>query len=118
MRLLYDAVLPESLAEEAPAGVTLDRWDGGEAPDTALIRAAASRGYWGVLFYGRDSLEQQELREVARKVGVVLVAVDADDPIDARGRVLHNCSRLRRMLADHDCLLVLAREVRDYPTQP
>ena len=115
MRLLYDAVLPESLAEEAPAGVTLDRWDGGAEPDSALIRTAASRGYRGVLFYGRDSLEQQELREIARTVGVVLVAVDADDPIDARGRVLHNFSRIRRMLADHDCLLVLAREVRPYP---
>ena len=115
MRLLYDAVLPESLAEEAPAGVTLDRWKGADEPDAALIRTAASRGYRGVLFYGRDSLEQRELREIARKAGVALVAVDADDPIDARGRVLHNFSRIRRMLADHDCLLVLAREVRAYP---
>ncbi len=66
---------------------------------------------------GRDSLEQQELREIARQVGIVLLAVDADDPIDARGRVLNNSSRIRRMLADHDCLLVLAREVRNYTSK-
>jgi len=115
MRLLYDAVLPGSLAEEAPAGITLDRWDSDDQTDTALIRAASHRGYQGVLFYGRDSLEQQELREIAREVGVVLVAVEAEDPIEARGRVLHNHSRLRRMLTDHQCLLILAREVRNYP---
>ena len=115
MRFLYDAVLPENLAEEAPVGVTLHRWKGADEQDAALIRIAADRGYRGVLFFGRNSLEQRVLREIARKVGVVLVAVDADDPIDAKGRVLHNFSRLRRMMADHDCLLILAREVRGYP---
>ena len=115
MRLLYDAVLPESLAEEAPAGITLDRWDSDDRPDSELIRTAGKRGYQGVLFYGRDSLEQQELREISRKVGVVLVAVDAEDPIEARARVLYNHSRLRRNFFKHKCLLILAREVRNYP---
>lgn len=117
VRLLYDAVLPESLSEEAPAELTLDRWEGGDKPDSALIRAAANRGYQGVVFYGRDSLEQQELRKIARTVGVALLAVEAADPIDARWRVLHNYSRIRRMLTEHDCLLILAREVRNYSSE-
>ena len=112
MRFLYDSVLPQSLAEEAPVGVTLDRWDGGDEQDTALIRAAAHRGYRGVLFYERDSLEQPELRRIASEKGVALVAVEATDPIEAKVRVLQNLPPLRRMLADHNCLLVLAREVR------
>lgn len=115
MRFLYDALLPQSLADEAPAGVTLDRWDGGDEQDASLIRIAADRGYRGVLFYERDSLAQPDLRRIASERGVVLVAVDARDPIEAKVRVLRHLSRIRRMLADHDCLLVLAREARPYP---
>jgi len=115
VRFLYDAVLPQSLAEEAPASVTLDRWDGGDEQDSALVRVAADRGHRGVLFYDRDSLEQPDLRRLASESGIVLVAVEASDPIEAKIRVLHHLSRIRRMMADHDCLLVLSREVRPYP---
>lgn len=112
MRFLYDAVLPQNLAQEAPAGVTLDRWEGGDEPDSALIRTAADRGYRGVLFYDRDSLEQPDLRRLASERDVALVAVDARDPIEAKIRLLRQLPRIRRMLADHQCLLVLAGEVR------
>lgn len=115
MRFLYDAVLPQNLAQEAPAGVTLDRWEGGDEPDSALIRTAADRGYRGVLFYDRDSLEQPELRRLASERDVALVAVEARDPIEAKIHLLRNLRRISRMLADHDSLLVLAREVRAYP---
>jgi len=116
VRFLYDAVLPQNLADEAPAGITLDRWDGGDEQDSALIRAAADRGYRGVLFYDRDSLEQPDLRRLASERGIALVAVEARDPIEAKVRVLRNFGRLRRLMVDHDCLLVLAREVREYPS--
>ena len=115
MRLLYDAVLPQNLADEGPAWVTLDRWDGGDEQDSALILTAADQGYRGVVFYDRDSLEQPDLRELASKKGVALVSVEAPDPIEAKIRVLHHLSRIRRMLVGNDCLLVLANEVRAYP---
>lgn len=114
MRFLYDAVLPQNLAEEAPEGVTLDRWDGGAEQDSALIRTAADRGYRGVLFYDRDSLEQPDLRRLASERDIALVAVEARDPIEAKIRLLRNLPGIRRKLADHDCLLVLAQEVREY----
>ena len=114
MRLLYDAALPHSLADDAPAGVEFVRWAGGEANDATLIRTAANQECSAVLLYGRDSLAQPELRTTASEVGVALVAVDAQDPIEAKGRILGNFGRLRKMLTDHDCLLVLARDVRPY----
>ena len=112
MRLLYDAVLPQSLFLEAPAGVEFERWDGPDVSDAELVRASGERGCRGVILWGRDSLQQADLRETARKAGVALVAVEAGDPIDAKQRILKNLSALRRKLADHDCLLVLANEVR------
>lgn len=115
MRLLYDAVLPQSLAEEAPSGVELDRWKGGDENDSAFIHAAADRRYSGVLFYDRDSLEQTDLREIASRKGVALVAVEGRDPIEAKLRVLRHLPQVRQLLADHDCLLVLANGVRAYP---
>ena len=114
MRLLYDAVLPQSLAEDTPQGTELVRWDGGEENDVALVRSAANRGYRGVILFERDSLEQPELREIARSVGVALVAVEADDPIQAKWRILNNLPHLQLALASHDCVLVLARAVHPY----
>ena len=93
----------------------LDRWKGGDEHDSALIYAAADRGYSGVLFYDRDSLAQTDLREIASRKGTALVAVEASDPIEAKVRVLRHLARIRRMLVDNDCLLVLANEVRPYP---
>ena len=112
MRRLYDAVLPQSLAFETSAELELRRWNGADESDTDFVRASANRGYDGVILFGRDSLEQPELREAAREAGVALVAVAADDPIKAKHRILNNMSSLRRKLRDHTCLLVLAREVR------
>ena len=112
--LLYDAVLPQSLSSEATGALRFVRWDQKEQPDMALVRMAAARNYRGVVFFERDSLQQPDLQEKARQAGVALIAVDAEDPIQAKERLINNSSRLRRALADHDCLLVLAREVRPY----
>ena len=117
MRLLCDAVLPSSLAFEAPAETEFVRWDGSDVSDVELVRASAERGCRGVVFWGRDSLQQADLRETARQAGVVLVAVEADDPIVAKQRILKNLSALLRELSEHDCLLVLANEVRPVETQ-
>lgn len=113
MRLLYDAVLPTSLAVEAPAEAEFVRWDGSDVSDVELVRHSDEKGFSGVVFWGRDSLQQADLRETARETGVVLVAVEADDPIDAERRLLKNLSSLLQKLDKHDCLLVLANEVRD-----
>ena len=112
MQLLYDAALPPSLSVEAPGALELHRWDGPDAVDTELVRLAAERGYRGVIFLDRSSLDQPGLRAMAKEVGVALVAVDARDPIEAKQRVLRNAQSLCRALSDHDYLLVLAGEVR------
>ena len=116
VRILFDAVLPESLAEESPAGVQLIRWEDGYVDDATLVRTAALRGYRALLLYERDSLEQPDVQSIAAEVGVALVAVDASDPIEAKVRILRNFRRLRKMLTEHNCLLVLASTVRVYPS--
>ena len=112
MKLLYDSVLPPSLSVEARGTLELQRWQGTDAADTELVRSAADNGYRGVIFLDRSSLNQPGLRTTAEEAGVALVAVDAGDPIEAKQRILSNARSLRRKLADHDCLLVLAGEVR------
>lgn len=112
MRLLYDAVLPSSLAFEAPAEAEFVRWDGGDVSDAELVRESGDRGFRGVVLWGRDSLQQADLPETAHEVGVALVAVEANDPIVAKQRILKNLSALLRELSEHDCLVVLANEVR------
>lgn len=112
MRFLYDALLPETLSSEAPAGVELVRWSGTEVSDAELICLSGEEGYRGVILWGRESLQQADLRDRAQEAGVALIAVEAGDPIDAKQRILKNLSTLRQSLRDHDCLLVLANEVR------
>ncbi|MYG94589.1 MAG: hypothetical protein F4138_06320 [Acidimicrobiia bacterium] len=111
MRFLCDAVFPQTLSSEAPAGVELVRWDGSDVSDVEFVRASGERGYRGVILWGRGSLRQADLRAIARESGVALVAVEADDPIDAKQRILKNLSGLRRQLDEHDCLIVLANKV-------
>ena len=115
MRLLYDAVLPQSLSHEAPVGVEFVRWDGTDVSDTDLARAAAEKGCRAVVLLGRDALEQPELRAAARAVGVALVTAATDNPVDAKRNILKNLDALRRELAIHHCLLVFAAEVRPGP---
>ena len=117
MRLLYDAVLPSSLALDAPADAEFVRWDGSDVSDVELVRESDEKGCKGVVFWGRESLQQADLRETARETGVVLVAVEADDPIDAKRRLLKNLSSLLQKLDKHHCLLVLAHEVRPVQMQ-
>ena len=115
MRLLYDAVLPQSLSHEAPAGVELVRWEGADVPDADLVREAAERGCRGVVLLGRDSLEQSDLRSVGREVGVALVATATHNPVEAKRHLLENLKALRRELPNNECLLVYAAEVRPAP---
>ncbi len=93
----------------------LIRWDGGDEKDAALVLLAADRGYRGVIFFERDSLEQPELREIARKNGVALVGVKAADPFEAKGRILNNLLHIRSALSVHDCVLVSSRSAVPFP---
>ena len=115
IRMLYDAVLPQSLSHEAPTSVELERWDGADVSDTRLIRIAAEKGSRAVILLGRDSIEQSNLRKIAETEGVTLVAVATDNPVQAKQWILKNLTTLRRSLTEHtehDCLLVLSTEVR------
>ncbi|MCY3947962.1 MAG: hypothetical protein OXF61_02035 [Acidimicrobiaceae bacterium] len=117
MRLLYDSRLPQSLefeARAAPAGTAVDfvRWSGGGVSDAELIRAAAEDGFAGLVLLDRDSLSQVALRTTAREVGIALIAIAAEDPLEAKQRLLRNLAPLRRALLEHDCLVVLANAVR------
>ena len=115
MKLLYDAVFPHSLAEETRHGMELIRWDGGEEKDVALVMLAADRGYHGVIFFERDSLQQPELRAFARENGVALVGVEAGDPFEAKRRIVNNLLRIRTALGSHDCVLVMSRSADPFP---
>lgn len=116
VRFLCDAVLPQSLSYEAPAGMEFVRWDGADTSDTGLVRAAAERGCRAVILLGRESLEQSDLRKVAREAGIALVATATESPIKAKRNILKNLNALRAELSDHECLLVFATEVR--PDEP
>ena len=93
----------------------LIRWDRGEEQDAALVLLAADRGYRGVIFFEADSLEQPELREIARENGVALVGVKADDPFEAKRRILNNLRLIRAALSVHDCVLVDSRSAAAFP---
>lgn len=117
MKLLFDARMPQSLAFEAASvadrgAFELVRWLGGDISDIELLESAAEQGFHGVVLLGRDSLAQAELRSVADRVGVAIIAVVADGPYEAKQRLVSNLVGVRRSLSEHNCLLVLANEVR------
>lgn len=117
MRLLYDSRLPQGLefeAHAAPAGTAIDfvRWSGGGISDADLVRAEAENGFVGVVLLDRDSLSQADLRTTAQEVGIALIAIASEDPLEAKQRLLRNLASLRRALLEHDCILVLANAVR------
>ena len=94
MWLLCDAVLPQSLADEARS-LDIQRWDGANVTDEELVRAVSGQGGRGVLFLGRDSLEQPDLRRLAKELGVALIAVATDDPIEAKRPIIKNQTAIR-----------------------
>lgn len=112
MRLLYDSVLPQSLTDEVPPEVVLIRWSLGASDDAELVREALRQNCRAVVLFERDSLQQPGLRRAAADAGIALVAVEANDPVEAKQRLIRNMRSLREKLSDHDSLLVLASEVR------
>lgn len=112
MQLLADSLLPETVETEAPPGVTVTRWSGGETSDEDLLRAGASAGVRGVVLFDRRSLYQPGLRELASQLGVALLVVEADDPVDAKERLFKNLDGIRRALLVSEVVLVLAHEAR------
>lgn len=112
MKLLYDATLPHSLSVEAPQGVKLDRWKDTDSADVEIVQAAAARRYQGVIFLGRDSLYQLGIRNTAAEHSIALVAVEAQDPIEGKQRLLRNLPELTAALLDGGCVVVTANSVR------
>lgn len=116
MKFLVDAVLPATLNAEAPANISFERWKKPVAQDTELISHAAAEGFRGVVFFGRNSLEQPGIRQLAEESGIALIAIDASDPIQARDRLLSHIERIRTILNETRFVLVLASEARPFET--
>ncbi len=114
MWLLCDAVFTNSLVDEAQS-LDLQRWNGAAVTDEELVRFVSDQGGRGVLFLARGSLEQPDLRCLASALGVALIAVATDDPIEAKRWIIKNQNALRRLLDSQDCLLILSNEVRPVP---
>ncbi len=60
-------------------------------PIQAAIRRARA-----VVFFDRRSLYQPGLRELAALLGVAMLVVEAEDPIDAKERLFQNIDHVRR----------------------
>lgn len=112
MKLLVDALLPETIEAEAPPGVEVVRWAGGDVSDEDLLRAGAQAGARAIVLFDRRSLYQPGLRELAAELGVGLLAVEADDPVEAKERLFKNLDGVRRVLHTSEAVLILAHEAR------
>ncbi len=113
MKLLIDTVLPATLTADAPAGIDFERWKKSDGQnDSDLLYYAAKEGFRGVVFLDRISLEQPGMRQLAKELGIALIAIDASDPIQARERLIRHSARLRRKLGESQFVLILGSEVR------
>ena len=112
MKLLVDAILPETVVTEAPPGVDVRRWSHGDISDEDLLREGARQGVRAVVFFDRRSLYQPGLRELATQLGVALVAIDAAGPVEAKDRLFQNMDHLRNALMNSEAILVLAHQAR------
>jgi hypothetical protein len=112
VRLLVDAMLPETVVTEAPPGVEVLRWSGGDVSDEDLLRAGAHEDVRAVVFLDRRSLYQPGLRELAAQLQVALVAIEADDPVEAKDRLFQNLDHVRKALNTCEVVLVLAHDAR------
>lgn len=105
-------MLPETVVTEAPPGVEVLRWSGGDVSDEDLLRAGAHEDVRAVVFLDRRSLYQPGLRELAAQLRVALVAIEADDPVEAKDRLFQNLDHVRKALNRCEVVLVLAHEAR------
>jgi hypothetical protein len=112
MRLLVDAMLPETIVSDAPAGVTFLRFTGSDVSDEDFLRTAALQNCRAAVVFDRNSLSQPGLRELATELGIGLVAVQAEDPVEAKERLLANFEHLLQALTGSSVVLVLATEAR------
>jgi len=112
VRFLVDAVFPAAVEHEAPTGVEFVRWSDGDISDNELLRVAVEQSARGVVLFDRNSLSQEGLIELADELGVALIAVEANDPIKAKDRLIKNFNEVRRELAVGQFVLVLGGGAR------
>ena len=94
------------------------RWTGTDDGDEVLLEVAAREGFRAVVLYERNSLSQPGLLNLAARLGVGVVAIEADDPIEAKERLLLNFDKLRHALNVSNAVIVFASEARPIPHQP
>ena len=74
------------------------RWTGTDDGDEVLLEVAAREGFRAVVLYERNSLSQPGLLNLAARLGVGVVAIEADDPIEAKERLLLNFASIENVL--------------------
>jgi hypothetical protein len=112
VRLLLDASFPEPSTTYAPAGVRLERWQGGVS-DVDLLRSASTDGYDGVIFLGKQTLARSELLTEVIHSSCGMIVTYTQDPTRAMTNFLSHLRTIQMELRPGHVLLVLADGVRD-----
>ena len=110
IQLLCDAGIPKIELYEMPADVAAAPWRGNDSTDDlALIEVAARSGYDGVVFMSGMVLRRQEVSGLAETLDIAVIAVDTDDPLEAKLRIIDCADRIPTLLADGARLVALKR---------
>ncbi len=115
MRVLVDAALPASITHDAPSSITYVRWTQGDQPDDGLVRHAAEDGFQAVVFYGSHALLQPSVIGPAAELGIVLLAVDAKSPVDAKKYVIGSTNKIRHAVTKGSSSIINSQGVHPHP---
>lgn len=115
MRVLVDAALPASITHDAPSSITYVRWARGDQPDDGLVVHAAEEGFQAVVFYGSHALLQPSVTGPAADLGIVLLAVDAKSPVDAKQYVVRSTNKIRHAVTKGISSIVNSQGVHPHP---
>ena len=110
IRLLCDAGVPKIDLYEVPAGVTVVPWRGNDTTDDLeLIEIAARSDYDGVVFMSGIVLHREEVRELTKTHDIAVIAVNSDDPLEAKLRIIDCAAKIPGMLVEGARLVALKR---------
>ena len=71
-----------------------------------------------MVFYGSNALLQPSVTGLAAELGIVLLAVDAKNPIDAKKYVLRNATKTRHIVTQGSSAIINSQGVHPQPERP